>query len=177
MGMFFFCILAVRCADDLNGGSMRDLWLPACNRIAAARRRPICTSRLNCPWRKCLLASGRVRGGTGDVVVVFLQETLSGFHLLENICYFPFLVLKVNLSLLHMFARQLKQMEGWWFGLVKWGFEPLVLVESKWEIPLEPPSHQSKPPLQGKRIVQCQFSEFRSWLSGFKRLPNLKVVI
>ena len=31
------------------------------------------------------------------------------------------------------------------FGLVVWGFEPLALVEAKWENFVEPPNHQSKP--------------------------------
>ena len=36
-----------------------------------------------------------------------------------------------------------------WFGLVFWGFEPLVLVEGNRETP-EPPNHQSKAAIWGK---------------------------
>ena len=36
-----------------------------------------------------------------------------------------------------------------WFGWVFWEFEPLVLVDGRWETP-QPPNRQSKPPIRGK---------------------------
>ena len=39
-------------------------------------------------------------------------------------------------------------MLDWWYG----GFEPLVLVEGKWETPPQLSNHQSKPPIRGELI-------------------------
>ena len=41
---------------------------------------------------------------------------------------------------------------GWWFG----DFDPLVVVEGKWETVLKPPNHQPKSPMSGKLKCAAQ---------------------
>ena len=55
-----------------------------------------------------------------------------------------------------------------WFGLVAWGFEPLVLVEGQWEAtPLS-----SKPPIQTTNYREADFSENNNIFKK-KRSANL----
>ena len=52
-----------------------------------------------------------------------------------------------GLLLLNLFFEGVKGVEkalNWWLGMVVWEFEPLVLVEGKWETtPGTPPNHRT----------------------------------
>ena len=78
-------------------------------------------------------ANGRTRPGPVPGKSVRLKLNGSAFCLLVPFCVFVFQVTP-----------------SWWFGLVLWGFKPLVLLEGKWE----PPPRTTTPPIQ-TREAEC----------------------